>query len=75
MRWYWIDFTWLMLNQFKNVFSIKKLLKADCPTIDTTSEEMKTVPYNSICKTLIYVIVVIHPDIAHAIGLIRIFMS
>ena len=53
----------------------EKLSKEDCPTIDTTSEEMKNVSFNSVCKSLVYIMVAIHPDIAQAIGLVRRFMS
>ena len=52
-----------------------KLSKRSCPTIDEEKKEMATVPHSSTVGSLMYAMVCTWPDIAHAIGIVSMFLS
>ena len=52
-----------------------KLSKADCPQDVQTANDMKNVPYASVCGSLMYAMVATRPDIAHAVGVVCRFMA
>jgi hypothetical protein len=46
-----------------------------CPKTQEEIENMSRVSYSSIVGSLIYVIVCIRPDIAHAVGVVSMYMN
>ena len=52
-----------------------KLSSKQCPTSEKDKEDMNKVPYVSAVGSLMYAMVCTKPDIAHAIGVIRKFLS
>jgi len=46
-----------------------------CPTTQEEEEDMSLVPYASAVSSLMYAMVCIRPDIAHAVGVLSRFMS
>ena len=52
-----------------------KLSSQQCPTGEKEKEEMKKIPYASAVGSLMYAMVCMRADIAHAIGVISRFLS
>jgi len=52
-----------------------KLSAEQCPKTQEEEEDMSHVPYASAVSSLMYVMVCIRPDIAHAVGVLSGFMS
>ena len=52
-----------------------KLTKEICPKIQEEIEYMSRVPYSSTFERLMYVMVFIGPDIAHAMGVVSRYMT
>ncbi|MCO5579809.1 hypothetical protein L7F22_033671 [Adiantum nelumboides] len=52
-----------------------KLSKNDCPKSIEEKAEMAKIPYASACGSLMYAMVAMRPDIAHAMRVVSRFMS
>ena len=52
-----------------------KLSAEQCPTTQEEVEDMSCVPYASVVGSLMYAMVCTRPDIAHAVGILRRYMS
>ena len=52
-----------------------KLSKRSCLTTDEEKKKMVVVPYSSAVESLMYVMVCIRPNIAHAVGVVSRFLS
>ncbi|MCO5572010.1 hypothetical protein L7F22_025761 [Adiantum nelumboides] len=52
-----------------------KLSKNDCPKSVEEKAEMAKIPYASACGSLMYAMMAMRPDIAHAVGVVSKFMS
>ena len=52
-----------------------KLSAEQCPKIQEEEEDMSCVPYESAVGSLMYAMFCIRPNIAHAMGVLSMFMS
>ena len=52
-----------------------KLSSSQCPISDEEKNEMQKIPYASAVGSLMYAMVCIRPDIAHAVGVVSRFLS
>jgi hypothetical protein len=52
-----------------------KLTKEMCPKTQEEIEYMSRVPYSSTVGSLMYVMVCTRPDIAHAVGVVSMYMN
>ena len=52
-----------------------RLSTEQCPKTQEEEEDMSRVPYASVVGSLMYAMVYTRPDIAHAVGVLRKFMS
>jgi hypothetical protein len=59
-------------SPFANHF---KLSHDGCPKVDKEKKEMKNVSYASVVGSLMYAMVCMRPDIAHAVGVVSRFLS
>jgi hypothetical protein len=52
-----------------------KISSKQSPTSEKENEEMKKVPYASAMGSMMYAMVCMRPDIAHAVGVVSRFLS
>ncbi|GKV32936.1 hypothetical protein SLEP1_g41499 [Rubroshorea leprosula] len=52
-----------------------KLSKRSCPNTKEEKEKMSSIPYSSTVGSLMYAMVCVRPDIAHAVGVVSRFLS
>ena len=67
------------MSKAKTIFSLLvghlKLSSKQCPTSDKDMKEMSKVPYAFFVFSLMYAMVCIRPDIAHAVGVVSWFLT
>ena len=51
-----------------------RLSQRDCPTSGPEGEDMKSAPYTPTVGSLMYAMVVTHPNISHVVGVVNKFM-